>query len=70
MIERALYNIVEDLCLFILKEVIPCDGKYHDATSVLARPEYSMLTELVGFNLVETVIRQRVKTLMYIMCDV
>jgi hypothetical protein len=43
MTERALYNIVEDMCSFILKEVIPCEGKYHDATSVLARPEYRML---------------------------
>jgi hypothetical protein len=46
MTERTLYNIVEDLCSFILKEVISSDGKYHDATSVLARSEYRMLTDI------------------------
>jgi hypothetical protein len=46
MTERALYNIVEDLCSFILKDVIPSDGKYHNATNVLARPEYRMLTDI------------------------
>jgi hypothetical protein len=51
MTERALYNIVEDLCSFILKEVIPCEGKYHDATSVLACPEYRMLTDIIRLQL-------------------
>jgi hypothetical protein len=51
MTERALYNIVEDLCSFILKEVIPCDEKYHDATNVLTRLEYRMLTDISRLQL-------------------
>jgi len=51
MTQDALYNIVEDLCTFILKEVIPCEGKYHDATSVLGRPDYRVLTEISRLNL-------------------
>ena len=51
MTQGALYNIVENLCTFILKEVIPREGKYHDATSVLARPDYRMLTEISRLNL-------------------
>jgi hypothetical protein len=51
MTDHALYNIVDDLCSFILKEVIPCDGKYHDATSVLARPDYRMLTDISRLQL-------------------
>jgi hypothetical protein len=43
--EVALYGIVEDLCTFILKEVIPAEGKYHDASSTLAMPEFRILTE-------------------------
>jgi hypothetical protein len=38
MTECALCNIIEGLCTFILREVIPCDGKYHDATGTLVRP--------------------------------
>jgi hypothetical protein len=37
MIEGALYNIIEYLCSFLLKEVIPYEGKYNDATSILGR---------------------------------
>jgi hypothetical protein len=51
MTEDALYNIVEDLCTFLLKEVIPCEGKYRDATSVLARPEFRPLTEISSLSL-------------------
>ena len=43
MTQNVLYYIVEDLCTDILKEVISCEGKYHDATSILARPDYRML---------------------------
>lgn len=35
--QGALYNIVEDLCSFILNEVIPYEGKYRDTTSVKAK---------------------------------
>jgi hypothetical protein len=49
--ERVLYNIVKDLCSFILKEVIPCDVKYHDVTGVLARLEYRMLTDISRLQL-------------------
>jgi hypothetical protein len=51
MTKRVLYNIVEDLCSFILKEVIPCEEKYYNATSVLSRPEYRMLTDISRFQL-------------------
>jgi hypothetical protein len=50
MTENALYNIIEDICSIILKEVIPCEGKYHDATSVLARLEFRVLTEISRLN--------------------
>jgi hypothetical protein len=51
MTEGALYNIIEDMCSFILKEVIPCEGKYHDAISTLAKPQYRVLTEISRLNL-------------------
>jgi hypothetical protein len=44
--EAVLYGIVEDLCTFILKKVIPAEGKYHDASSTLAMPEFRILTEV------------------------
>jgi hypothetical protein len=44
--EGALYGIVEDLCTFILKEVIPAEGKYHDASSTLAMTEFIILIEV------------------------
>jgi hypothetical protein len=65
MTEGALYNITKDMCSFILKEVIPCEGKYHDATSVIARPEFRVLTKNSRLNLSRVVIRAEVKTLMY-----
>jgi hypothetical protein len=49
--EGALYGIVEDLCTFILKEVIPAEGKYHDASSTLAMPEFRILTEVCRLSL-------------------
>jgi len=36
MSEATLYNIVEDLYKFMLREVIPSEEKYHDRTSALA----------------------------------
>jgi hypothetical protein len=44
--EGALCGIVEDLCTFILKEVIPAEEKYHDASSTLVMPEFRILTEV------------------------
>jgi hypothetical protein len=49
--EVALYGIVEDLCTFILKEVIPAEGKYHDASGILAMPEFRILTEVSRLSL-------------------
>jgi hypothetical protein len=43
--EGALYGIVEGLCTFMLKDVIPAEGKYHDASSTLAMPEFRILTK-------------------------
>jgi len=51
MTEGALYSKVEDLCTFLLREVIPCDVKYHDATSVLARPEFREPREIRRLSL-------------------
>jgi hypothetical protein len=49
--EGALYGIVEDICTFILKEVIPTEGKYHDASSTSAMPEFRILTEVSRLSL-------------------
>jgi hypothetical protein len=49
--EGALYGIVEDLCTFILKEVIPAKGKYHDASSTSSMPEFRILTEVSRLSL-------------------
>jgi len=49
--ERTLYNIVEDLCLFLLKQVISMEGKYHDHESELSKPEFRVLTEIYRLNL-------------------
>jgi len=51
MTKSVLYNIVEDLCSFILKEVILCEGKYHDATSVVASLEFRVLIEISRLKL-------------------
>jgi len=51
MTQSALYNIVEDLYIFILKEVILYEGKYHDATGILARLDYRVLTKISRLNL-------------------
>jgi hypothetical protein len=47
----ALYGIVEDLCTFILKEVIPTEGKYHDASNILAMLEFRILSEVSRLSL-------------------
>jgi hypothetical protein len=49
--EDALYGIIEDLCTFIVKEVSPVKGKYHDATDTLARTEFRVLTEINRLSL-------------------
>jgi hypothetical protein len=46
MIEGALYGIIEDLCTFILKEIISIEGKYRDAIGTLVRLEFRVLTEI------------------------
>jgi hypothetical protein len=51
MIEGALYNIGKDMCSFILKELIPCEEKYQDTTSVLARLEFKALIKFSRVNL-------------------
>jgi len=45
MDERALDNIVEDICSFLMKHVIPREGKYQDDESQLSRPQFRVLTE-------------------------
>jgi hypothetical protein len=49
--EGALYDIIEDLCTFILKEVILAEEKYHDASSTLARPKFRILIEVSRLSL-------------------
>jgi len=49
--ETTLYNIVEDICKFILREVIPSEEKYHDRTSILAKPEYRSLRQISRLKL-------------------
>jgi hypothetical protein len=51
MIEGALYDIIEDLCIFILKEIITVDGKYLDATGTLPRLEFRVLIEISRLSL-------------------
>jgi hypothetical protein len=51
MTEGALYSIIEDLCTLLLKEVIPCEGKYHNATGSLAKLDFKILTEISRLNL-------------------
>jgi len=51
MNEAILYNIVEDLCKFMLREVISSEGKYHDRTSALAKHEYGALREISRLKL-------------------
>jgi hypothetical protein len=51
MTEGALYSIIEDLCILLLKEVIPCEEKYHNAIGTLARLEFIILTEISRLNL-------------------
>ena len=55
--EGELYGIVEDLCTFILKEVIPAEGKYHDPSSILVMWEFRILIDLVDYLLNEIVTR-------------
>jgi hypothetical protein len=51
MTKGALYNIIEDLCTFIMREVIPVEGKCHDATCTLARPEFRVLIDISRLSL-------------------
>jgi hypothetical protein len=44
MTEGALYSIIQDTCTVIMREVIPDEGKYHDVTGILARPEFRVLS--------------------------
>jgi hypothetical protein len=49
--EKTLYEMVEDVCTFLLKHVIPHEGKYHDHTSTISLPQYGVLTELSRLGL-------------------
>jgi hypothetical protein len=42
---RCIIWHIEDLCTFIMKEAIPVNEKYHNATGTLARPEFRVLTK-------------------------
>jgi len=46
MDERALDNIVEDICSFLMNHVISREGKYHDDESQLFMPQFRVLTEI------------------------
>jgi hypothetical protein len=49
--EGALYGIIEELCTFIMKEVISVEAKYHDAIGTLARLEFRVLKEISRLSL-------------------
>jgi hypothetical protein len=51
MDECALDNIVEDICSFLMKHVIPREGKYHDDESQLSMPQFRVLTEISKLKL-------------------
>lgn len=51
MNKGGLYAICTDMCSFIMREIIPCSRRYHDATSELAKPEKRWLTEIEKLNL-------------------
>jgi len=51
MDEHSLDNIVEDICLFLMKHVILREGKYHDDESQLSRPQFRVLTEISKLKL-------------------
>jgi hypothetical protein len=51
MTKGALYNIIEDLCTFIMREVIPIEGKYQKATGTLARLEFKVLIDISRLSL-------------------
>jgi hypothetical protein len=40
-----------------LRKVLPTEGKYHGATSILARPEFRILIEISRLNLSRDSIR-------------
>ena len=70
MDERALDNIVEDICSFIMKHVIPREGKYHDDESQLSRPKFRVLTEISKLKLTkEGYQRTETNFDVYMMCD-
>jgi hypothetical protein len=46
MTEGVLYSIIEDLCTFIMREVIPVERKYHDTIGTIATPEFRVLTDI------------------------
>ena len=54
MTQAVLYNIVDDLCTFLLREVIPTEGKYHDRTSTLAKPEFRALRDINRLKLTQS----------------
>jgi len=51
MDERALDNIVVDICSFLMKHVIPQEGKYHDEESQLSRPQFRVLIDISKLKL-------------------
>ena len=51
MDEHALDNIVEDIFSFLMKHVIPREGKYHDDEIQLFRTQFRVLTEISKLKL-------------------
>ena len=48
---KQLMNICEDMCRFIMKDIIHYKGKYHDDTSELAQLQYRDLVDIVRLEL-------------------
>ena len=70
MDKRALDNIVENICSFLMKHVISREGKYHDDESQLSMPQFRVLTEISKLKLTKEDY-QRIETNLdvYMMCD-
>jgi len=48
---KTMDNIVEDLCSFIMKEIIPTDGAYFDPEGELGSDKFRVLTDIAALDL-------------------
>jgi hypothetical protein len=43
-------NICENMCRFVMKEIVYFDEKYHDVIFQLAKPKYRDFIDFLGYN--------------------